>query len=777
MKIILIICLFIVFYISSNSQSIETKDSKIGVVLSGGGAKGIAEIGFLKVLEDNNIPIDYIGGTSIGAIVGGLYSMSYSPDEIYAFFQDPEFIKLLLGIIDTKDSYFYKRSENLGYSVHFELDFMAKNPNDFLKISPNMFPGDKMNFKFLEMTAAASAAAKYNFDSLMVPFFCVASDINNDEAMYMQKGDLGRAIRASMSLPFIFKPIRLDSIYLIDGGVYNNFPLDFMQERYKPDFIIGIQVSRGNYKIDGYDLVKQAYAMVMRKTNYEISKDKGIIAKIEFPDIGTLEFNEYKKAYLRGYYEGLNKIKEIKQLIKKRRSAEELSKIRTAFRKKIKPLVFKNFEIKAQDEFIKEYAKKVFYPKDSMTVKEAGAKFFMLTQDSYIDDVFPIAKFDSTTNKFTLVLETEVNNKTEGMVDANFSSDDIMQFYFGLQKKGFLKYHHTINLDASIGTFNNFFELRLKTFFNTIIPFYLKFKANYIYYDYYKNVGDKIIDLKNPVNLSTNTFDFKFEMGIPISKVSILKFVHIYSIHNNSFYQNANYNAFFEKDYNDISYNMTCASIEAYSLDDKDYPTEGMNHCISIRYKNMNETFFNGFTEQKVTNRYKPWLEFKAQINEFFPISNKYTFGFLYETYLSYKPEMYSYMTEILTSSEFCPTNFTNAMFNTSFRKNSYIAFGMQNIYNILKKVATFRMETYLYAPFRDFNYQKEETLKHTFIPKFNKPFNDVYLYQNIGLVYNSIIGPISLEYNGLFHKNTKPINHFTLNLGYRLFRKSDIRK
>ena len=153
------------------AQPQPVKQEKVGVVLSGGGASGLAHIGVLKALEENNIPIDYICGTSMCALIGSMYCMGYTPDEIQATILSEEFDSWANGVIEPQYVYYFKKKEDNASWVTFKI-----SPDTTLSTSlpTNLISPLPMDFALMERTAAASAAANYNFDSLFVPFRCVA---------------------------------------------------------------------------------------------------------------------------------------------------------------------------------------------------------------------------------------------------------------------------------------------------------------------------------------------------------------------------------------------------------------------------------------------------------------------------------------------------------------------------------------------------------------------------------------------------------------------------
>ena len=183
---------------------------KVGLVLSGGGAKGLTHIGIIRALEENGIPIDYIAGTSMGAIVGSLYAMGYSPDEMEALLKSDDFKRWYSGQVEPEYGYYFK--QNRPTPEFFNIRFSFK---DSLHIKPQILPTSmvnpiQMNLVFVELFARATAACNGDFNHLFVPFRCIASDVYNKRPLIMRKGDLGDAVRASMSFPFVFKPIEID---------------------------------------------------------------------------------------------------------------------------------------------------------------------------------------------------------------------------------------------------------------------------------------------------------------------------------------------------------------------------------------------------------------------------------------------------------------------------------------------------------------------------------------------------------------------------------------
>lgn len=205
---------------------------RVGLVLSGGGAKGIAHVGVLKVIEELGIPIDYIGGTSMGSIIGGLYAYGYSAHELDSILRAADWNLLLNDRPDWTDV-FYENKKNYMLSLPFSFDGESPiTPIGFLK-------GQHIDNLFYTLTSQSYKAK--NFKEFNTPFFCVAANIVDGSAAYLDSGNLAVAMRASMAVPGIFAPVKLDTMVLVDGGVLNNFPVDIMLQR-GAEIVIGVDV-------------------------------------------------------------------------------------------------------------------------------------------------------------------------------------------------------------------------------------------------------------------------------------------------------------------------------------------------------------------------------------------------------------------------------------------------------------------------------------------------------------------------------------------------------
>ena len=210
---------------------------RVGVVLSGGGAKGFAHIGALKVIEEAGLPIDYIAGTSMGGIIGGLYAIGYSPETMIQLIKEQNWNAIMSDAIPQK----YISINDKILDRHYLATFPFRDKK--IQMKSSIYDGGMINLLLARLTSPAYKIRDFN--ELSVPFLCVATDIENAEAYEMTKGNLQRSIRASMSIPFYFSPIEINGRLLIDGGLRNNFPVPNVREK-GVDIIIGVEIGRAH---------------------------------------------------------------------------------------------------------------------------------------------------------------------------------------------------------------------------------------------------------------------------------------------------------------------------------------------------------------------------------------------------------------------------------------------------------------------------------------------------------------------------------------------------
>ena len=246
--IVCVACLLLVLHSAYSQDSTNVKvRPKVGLVLSGGGAKGAAHIGVLKYIEEMGIPIDYIAGTSMGAVIGGMYALGYSTDEILDVLSSADWNRLISNEVDRRKISFTRKREN--ETLVFTMPFSLKSKKEDLQtisfknsLPKGVVTGD--NIINLFNSLAVGYSDSLSFGQLPIPFICVATDMLNGEAAVLDKGEFTKALRASMAIPILFDPIKMNKTLYTDGGLTCNFPAEQCKAM-GADYIIGVSMSPG----------------------------------------------------------------------------------------------------------------------------------------------------------------------------------------------------------------------------------------------------------------------------------------------------------------------------------------------------------------------------------------------------------------------------------------------------------------------------------------------------------------------------------------------------
>ena len=207
-----------------------------------------------------------------------------------------------------------------------------------------------MDFTFMEMMAATTAVSGGDFNKLFVPFRCIATEVHRNKQVILAKGDVGEAIRASMTFPLFFKPIKINGELLFDGGIVNNFPHDVMKETFKPDIIIGSKVVPDPKTAEADDIIQQITNMVQRPTDYDLTPEDGIMLETDVQQVGLLDFPKLDFVVEAGQKTTEALIDSIKKRIPRRVDPEELARKRESFQARKPALLFQNIQVEGVED-------------------------------------------------------------------------------------------------------------------------------------------------------------------------------------------------------------------------------------------------------------------------------------------------------------------------------------------------------------------------------------------------------------------------------------------
>ncbi|WP_053992688.1 patatin-like phospholipase family protein [Mangrovimonas sp. TPBH4] len=310
---LLVIIIFLSFVGLGLAQEVPAKDSlKIGLVLSGGGAKGFAHIGVLKVLDSIGLKVDYIAGSSMGAIVGALYSSGYSGKQLDSIFGSVDYDEVITDYLPRESKTFYERENSEKYALTLPFNRFK------LKLPSAISSGQNIYNLLTYLTLPVSDVEE--FDQLPIPFFCTATNVETGKAVYLERGNLAQAITASGAFPSLFQPVIIDDQLLIDGGVTNNYPIDELKAK-GMDVIIGVDVQD---ELATREELTSAPDVLLQINNYRTindmvwkSKKTDIYIKPDIKDFSVISFSEGQRIVKNGEMAARESLPALVELSKK----------------------------------------------------------------------------------------------------------------------------------------------------------------------------------------------------------------------------------------------------------------------------------------------------------------------------------------------------------------------------------------------------------------------------------------------------------------------------
>jgi NTE family protein len=678
---------------------------KVGLVLSGGGAKGLTHIGIIRALEENNIPIDYITGTSMGAIIGSLYAMGYSPDEMEELFRSEDFKLWYSGSVEENYMYYFKRDRPTPEFFNIYL-----SPKDSLNNSliPPFFPTSfinpiQMNLVFIQLFASATAASEGNFDNLFVPFRCVASDVYNKKPLILKNGDLGDAVRASMSIPFVFRPIKIDSILAYDGGIYNNFPTDVMCEDFNPDIIIGSVVARNPSRPDVHNLMSQIDNMIMQKTDYTMPDSLGILLGFKLNDVSLLDFHRLDELQKMGYDHTMSMMDSIKSRITRRVDAENIRLRRMVYRSNYPELRFKDLYIDGATPQQQVYIKKEFHNSDDEVIDYEDVKqaYFRLLSGNVISEIIPHAVYRPDEDLFDLYLKVKMKDKLSIRVGGNLSTTNASQMYFRASYQDLNYYSKEFTFDGHLGKVYNNVQLMAKMDFTTYIPTSYRFIASFSSFNYFEN--SRLFSSNNKLVFNKkDEYFIKMKVAFPFLFSKRAEFGFGIGKLEDRYLQNRVIN-FDEDRYDKSEYKLIggSISINGSTLNSRQYSTQGYCEYLTAQIFTENERYRAGVVKERNTEPYRKrqsWLQISYIREDYHKITPRFTLGSYEEAFYASKNFSENYTATMLQAGEFAPTAHSKVTYNETFRANQYFAAGIIPLYH-LNNLFHLRGEFYGFLP------------------------------------------------------------------------------
>lgn len=723
-------------------DSVMSQPKSVGLVLSGGGAKGIAHIGVIKVLEEHNIPIDYIAGTSMGAIVGGLYAAGYTPEEMMELIESKGFAYWSTGQIDEKLIYYFYRPDPTPAMINVNLA-----PGDSTRTSSilptsliNPLP---MNFAFMELFSAYTAQCGGDFDRLFVPYRCVTSDVYQKKKIVCKSGSLGDAIRASMSFPLVFQPIEMNGIPVYDGGIYDNFPVDVMRTEFAPDFMIGVDVSTPQTKPKSNDLVDQLEDMIMQKSDDSIVPAKGVKMHIDLQQFSLLDFPKARQIYRIGYDHALAMIDSIGRRVPSRVPAEERRLRRQVFKSATPYLIFDSVTVTGGTPNQNTYFERIFEntKSDTFGIDFAKYAYYRTLSGDKLKNLMPQADYNPDNGLFNLRLRATVKDNLNVGFGGYITSSMNSMVFLGAGYNLLTRRPINAWLNAWVGQSYLAARASGRIFFTTNRPTSVTLDAVVSRMNTH-SADNLFYESDNPVSLSDMEAFGHLHYDWAVSRSSKMQFGGGYGYRNFRYRSRV---AAFEK--LNIRNRSTLNSWQAFlrfernTLDDNSYPTAGAYYFLegaALRSR------YDYYPASELEMRYRrEYFNARARIKlkNFFVNTDRFSFGTELSSFYSTRKLYPTYDQSIVMAQPFHPTPSTYNYFNSYARANQFVTAGAVPVYKFNDNLQL-RGNLQCFLPFRAIKMNPDGSAR------YGRWFSDPSFFGEVAAVYSFHFANLSLYGN-----------------------------
>ncbi|MBS1763721.1 MAG: patatin-like phospholipase family protein [Bacteroidetes bacterium] len=736
---------------------------KVGLVLSGGGARGFAHIGVIKALEENGIPIDYVTGTSAGALVGGLYVSGDSPEQMENIVKSDDFKDWATGNLSEDLNYYFKEKKWDASWVTVRLSY---DSTLHMFLNGSIINSAQVDFSLMANHSAASASAGYDFNDLFVPFRCVAADIKHKHQVVFNCGDLGQAIRSSIAYPLYLSPMTADNQLLYDGGIYNNFPSDVMLTDFNPDIMIGVSVSQGQDVPYEENMFSQLRNMIVQSQHVVLPGAEDILIQPNVSDIGVFDFKNIEALIDSGYKAAMEKMDQIKSAITRRVSAIEINERRLEFIRKCPPLIIDSIIVTGVSASEAQYILTILNPlKQPLQLRQLKFRYFRLMADENIRYAFPKLVYDPSKKMYDLEIYVKPESNLRVDVGGNFSSRPISEGFIGFRYNILGRQSLGIKGNVYFGKLYNSGQARLRLDIPGAVDFYIEPNATVNRMDYYKSSNAFTEDVRPAYLLKTDK-SVGVDFGVPARNKGIVAIGVALFSSKDKYYQTRSFTRNDEADETRLEGLTSFLSFERNTLNRRMYATKGSYMLIKTRYVNGTELTIPGTLNTDTFNLKSPkeWWQVKLVYDNYFARSGSFRFGFYAETNFSNQPFSQNFTATTLQAPGFFPTQESKTLFLSNFHAHNYFGTGIKTIYSLRSNI-DFRLEGYVFQPFQeiiDNGYGKA---------KYADALSSRYYIASLSGVYHSPVGPFAITLNYYDRKS----NSFTLlfHFGYILFNNS----
>lgn len=759
-------------------STLPTNAQKVGLVLSGGGAKGLAHVGVLKVLEKNRIPIDYIVGTSMGAIVGALYSAGYSPAEIEKIVLSQEFQDWVAGRPLTGKVYNYFETDSDPAALHLGLAIDKKFKT---RVTPRLINDATLNYQLATMLAPAGAISDYDFNKLLVPYRAVASEVFTRQRVVQRSGSLADAVRNSMAFPLAFRPIRqTDGRYLFDGAVVDNFPTGVMTEEFKPDIMIGVNV--GDVAFKQYpktpkddELLTGTLIFLGSNVADTLSVGKnGIFIQPDLEGYGAGDFNRAKKLVNLGETAAEAKLALMLRRIPRREDTLALQQRRRAFQDQAPRPDFKQVNVQGlpteQQTFVRRFFRRTG---TNYTPSDIEEGYFTLVDNDFFSNVYPRVMYDKEKKGYVLSVDARQNNNLTADLGVLLSTRSMSNFYLGGSFRYLNRFLYTASVNATVGRFYNGAYAAFRVSLPGRFPVYVQPQVTFNNFNY-QDTGGLLGTNTETTQIQQRDLATTLQIGLSPNYRSRYIITGGAFTTRDRFSNTDELSSNATLDVSRISGITAAVKFERNSQNRRQYATLGRRVEFGFRAVKAIETYIPGTTaapDMEGRDKNHQWLRANAFIEQFFTLNKADTvgvrtsaWGFTTDLVASTQGRFATYRSSLTASPAFLPLPDSRTLFLDRYRGTAYAAGGLHFVQGVAGPLE-WRTSVYAHVLVRPWGRNPENSL----LAKRQNTISRPYFTAMTGLTYQTPVGPASLQFITYDEKNHR-FGVFA-HIGYVLFR------
>ncbi|MGQ9863963.1 MAG: patatin-like phospholipase family protein [Bacteroidia bacterium] len=739
---------------------------KVAVVLSGGGARGMAHIGVLQALEENHIPIDYILGTSAGAMVGGYYAAGYTPAQMQKFALSENRRWLAPGSFLQEYTYFSPTSPEAITSIEIPLYIFRSR---LLKLPQAVVSDFEINLGLNEHLAGIDAVAYHNFDSLLVPYRAIGADLFRRKPVIFRSGSLPIAVRTSISVPVFFAPVSTKTFSnLVDGGVYDNFPVEVAEKEFKPDFIIGVHVggapmTQKEFEEGGYYYSLFSH-LIDNRSWQRLPPERSFFIAPDLEDMSSTDFSQQKVLFAieRGYQAAISCIEELKALLPMRADSVKLMQKRLRLQKARPPWQFAEIDFYPASKGEKFFYAQVTGIPLHAPISYASFRKGLLRLRSYqnIISLLPELIYDTLQKGYRATIYVRRAGNFRLRSGATFYSPS--DYSVGLEVLAEGAYYVGLRGKAQFlqGSFARRFSLETDLLPPWKLPIFLQVGLQTTQMDY-NLTGRYVLSRRYPAPLRTTFQTTELKIPLLLSRFTEASAGVQWKNIENEWTQGDSTQKDLWKG------NVFFLRLYQNSLNARQYPTRG-------QFFGLQASFFQGRNFYAPTQSETPaqqfvllWPQAKIEWQGYIPLVPQVSLGGRVEGALSLQPTRTTVWATQVSTPRFDPFPESPTLFLPYLYHHAYGAAGGSLITQLGK--LQLRMDALWLQPFSTIKTQNDGTLTVSFFTSYLR-LPRGYRFLSAGFSYSTFLGPIGAFLN--FYEGLSYPWRIYLHFGYLLFPK-----